>query len=183
MTEKSAFWKSAMTYGIYLGLALVLYQFLVYRSGNNQNEFLGWISYVIVAGGVYYSQLSYRNHVLGGYIRYSTCLGFGVAVMLFSGVFQALYTIIILKYDPSILEQMKVATEEAMLQQGMPDEQIELMSQMMNQVQSPGIIAFSSLITFALFGLMISLVTSVFVKKTNEGNAFDEAMKEIGNKE
>ncbi len=99
--------------------------------------------------------------------------------MLFAGVLNALYSVILLKVDPSIMEQVRIMQEEAMLQQGMSEEQIEMAGEMMSKFQSPIVIVISSLFTFAFIGFLISLVTSIFVKRKQEEDAFEEAMDEI----
>ncbi|WP_282592987.1 DUF4199 domain-containing protein [Gaoshiqia sediminis] len=184
MEQKSTFWKSAMTYGLYLGIALILYNVLLYVAGQNLNTTLGLVSYLIMAAGVFYSQIHYRNTELNGFISYSQALGFGIVVMLFAGVIQSLYSVILIKYlDPSILDQIRVMQEEALMERGMSDEQIEAVGQMMTKMQSPLVIAISGLLTFGFIGFIISLVTSIFVKKNDEENAFAEAMGEIKDEE
>lgn len=69
------------------------------------------------------------------------------------------------------------------MERGMSDEQIEDFGQMMTKMQSPLVIAISGLLTFGFIGFIISLVTSIFVKKNDEENAFAEAMGEIKDEE
>lgn len=179
MEEKSTFWKSAMIYGLYLGIAVVLFSVILYVSGQMLNSAINWISFVIIAAGIYLSQLNYRNKELNGFIKYSTALGFGIAVALFSGIIQTVYTIVIYKLDPSLLDQMRMLQEEAMLKQGLPEESIETATEMMSKLQSPALLAFSGLFSVVLIGFIISLITSIFIKKTDEGSAFEEAMEEV----
>jgi len=183
MEEKSTFWKSAMTNGLYLGIAVVLFGVILYVLGQSLNPAVSWISYVILAAGVYLSQLNYRNKELNGSIKYSTCLGFGVAVMLFAGIIQTVYIVVLFKLDPSLLDQLRVIQEEAMIKQGVSEEDIEKVGEMMGFVRNPFIIAISGLLTFALLGFIISLITSIFVKKDNQDNAFEEAMEEVNQEE
>ena len=179
MEQKSTFWKSAMTYGIYLSLVLILYNVILYVTGQNLNQTMGYISYIIMGVGIFLCQQSYRNKELGGYISYSSALGFGVAIMLFAGVLNALYSVILLKIDPSILDQVRIMQEEKMIQQGMSDEQIEMAGQIMSKFQNPIIMAVTALLSFAFIGFIISLITSIFIKKKQDEDAFEEAMGEI----
>ena len=179
MEQKSTFWKSAMTYGIYLAIALILYNVILYVLGQNMNKMMGFIAYLIMGAGIYICQLNYRDKELGGYIDYSKALGFGVAIMLFAGILNALYSVILLKIDPGIMEQARIMQEEALMQQGLSDEQIEMAGQMMTKFQNPVVMAMISLLSFALIGFIISLVTSIFVKKKADENAFEEAMGDI----
>ncbi len=179
MEEKSTFWKSAMTYGLYLGIVAILYSVILYIANQNLNPALTWINFVILTVGLYLSQLAYRNRQLNGYISYSTALGFGVAVMLCSGIIQSVYTVILYKLDPSLLDQMRMMQEETMLKQGLPEESIEAATEMINKFQNPMLLAISGLFSFAFLGFIISLITSIFVKKKNDGSAFEDAMEEV----
>ncbi len=180
MEQKSTFWKSAMTHGLYLGIALILYSVILYVTGQNLNTALSSINYVIMAAAVVYFQIQYRNQELGGYISYSKALGYGVALMACAGVIQSVYTVILLKYiDPTIIDQLRMMQEEQMMAQGMSDEQIEMSSKVMSMFQNPMVIAFSGLFSFALIGLIISLISSIFVKKNDDDSAFSDAMSDI----
>ena len=185
MEQRSTFWRSAMTYGLYLGISLIVYNVILYIIGKNLDSSLAWITYLIIAAGVIYSQIGYRNRDLGGYISYSTSLGFGVAVMICAGLIQSVYSVILFTYiNPNLLDQLRTMQEEAMLQQGVPEDQIETLTDMMTKFRSPVFLAISSLFGFALFGFVISLITSIFVKKTDDGNdAFDEVMEEVKKEE
>jgi len=183
MEQQSTFWKSAMTYGIYLAVALILYNVVLYVIGESLNRTLGFVTWGIMGAGIYLCQKSYRDKELGGYIDYSKALGFGVAIMLFAGVLNSLYSVILMKIDPSLMEQIRIMQEEALMQQGLSDEQIEAAGEMMNKFQSPLVIVISSLLSFAFIGFIISLLTSIFIKRKEDENAFDEAMGEIKSEE
>jgi len=183
MEQKSTFWKSAMTYGIYLAVAMILFNVVLYVLGQNTNKAMAFIAYVILAAGIYICQRSYRNNELGGHIPYGTALGFGVAVMLFTGVLNTVYTIVLMKIDPGIMEQMRILQEEAMLQRGMSEEQIEMTGQLMEKFQNPVVLGITSLLSFVVIGFIISLITSIFIKKNADENAYDEAMGEIKSEE
>lgn len=179
MEQKSTFWKSAMTNGIYLSVALILFSVVLYVLGETTNRTMGLLTYIILGAGIYICQLNYRNKELGGYIEYSKALGFGVAVMLFASILNAVFSVILIKLDPSIMEQARIMQEEALMQQGMSDEQIEMAGEMMEKFQSPVFMLISSLFVYALIGFIISLITSIFVKKREDENAFAESMNEV----
>ena len=179
MEQKSQFWQSAMRYGLYLGITLVVLSAIINALGPN-GKYIGWLQWVILTAGVYMSQYYYRNNELGGFIGYGKCLKLGIIVMMCASIFVSLYTYIYVKYiDLSYLENIKVQMEEVMLQQNIPEEQIESMSQMFSIMQTPEIIFLSGLFGFAFLGLIISLITSFFVKRDNDVEAFDQAMKGI----
>jgi len=169
MEQKSAFRRSAMICGLYIGIALIIYQVILYITHQNMNPSFGWITYVILTVGVFLSQTTYRNNVLKGNIKYSTAMGYGVLVMLCAGIIQSLYTVVLFKYlDPSLLEKMSNMQEELMIQKGFSDDEIEQMSGIMSKFRSPAFLIFSNLFGYVFYGSIISLITSIFVKKVEK---------------
>lgn len=184
MEQKSTFWKTAMIYGLYIGVIIMLYSVILYVTGQTQNTTLGYLSFLIYGGTIVIAQIHYRNHVLDGSITYSQALGFGVAIMLFSGIVTALYTMILYSFiDPTLVDQMKTMQEEAMLQKGMSEDQIEAAMSVASKMMTPGWMSIMGLLGSVLIGTLISLISSAFVKKQPNEDAFDEAMEELKSEE
>lgn len=183
MEEKSTFWKSAMVYGLYIGIVLTLFSVILYVTGQMQNKTLGYISFPIYIVCIVIAQIHYRNHEQNGVISYGQAVGFGTAIMLFSGVITALYTLIIYKLDPSLIDQIKNMQEEALMQKNMSDEQIEAAMSMSGKMLSPVFMAISSLFGSVIIGTIVSLITSIFVKKQPNMDDFDEAMEDVKTEE
>lgn len=183
MEQKSTFWKTAALYGLYLGIVLTLFYVILYVTGQSQNKVLAFISYPIMAIGIIMAQINYRDRELDGHISYGQAVGFGAALMLFVGIIASLYNLIIFKVDPSLIEQIKIQQEEAFLQRGMSEDQIEASMAMASKMLSPGWIAIMSLFGVVLVGTIISLVTSIFVKRQPNMDAFDEAMEDVKTEE
>lgn len=180
MEQKSTFWKSAMVYGLYLALALTLFSVILYVSGLILNTKVGYLSLVLSFAGIYIAQVNYRNRELNGTISYGQAVGFGVAIMLFAGIVTALYTIVLYTFiDPGLIEQMKSVQEEALSQRGLSEEQIETAMTMTSKMMTPAWMSIMGLFGSILGGTIISLITSIFVKKLPSEDAFDEAMEEV----
>lgn len=183
MEEKSTFWKSAMMYGLYLGIAITLFSVILYVAGQTANKSLSYITFLLYAIGIIVAQINYRNKELNGTISYGQAVGIGVAMMLFAGIISALYTIIIFKIDPGLIDQIKTMQEEAMLKQGLSQDQVDAGMSMASKMMTPGFIAISGLIVSVLFGTIISLVTSIFTKKQPDENDFEEVMEDVKTEE
>ena len=180
MEQKSTFWTSAMVYGLYLALVLTLFSVILYVSGLILNTKVGYASFVLVIAGIVIAQINYRNRELNGVITYSQALGFGVAIMFFAGIVSALYTLILYSIvDPGLIDQMKIMQEETLLQKGLSDDQIEATMAMTSKMMTPAWLSIMGLIYSVFSGTIVSLVTSIFVKKQPNEDAFDEAMGEI----
>jgi hypothetical protein len=184
MEKKSTFWKSAMIYGLYIGVILTLFSVILYVTGQSQNKALGWISFPIYAVCIVLAQIQYRDKELNGVISYGEGVAFATAAMLFSGIISALYMIILYSFiDPGLIDQMKAIQEEAMLQKGMTEDQIEAAMSMTSKMFTPAWMSIMGLLGSVLIGTIISLVSSIFVKKQPNEDAFDEAMEEIKTEE
>ena len=183
MEEKSSFWKSAMVYGLYLGIAITFYSVILYVAGQSQNKSLGYVSFLLYAIGIVIVQINYRNKELNGTISYGKAVGMGVAVMLFAGIISALYSLIIFKIDPGLIEQIKVMQEEAMLKRGMSQDQVDASMSIASKMMTPGFIAISGLFGSVLIGTIVSLITSIFVKKQPNEDVFEEAMEDVNTEE
>jgi hypothetical protein len=166
--QGNTYLKSAMTYGLITGVALVIYTLLLYMTGNyiEKNAFLGILQWLILAGGIYYGIKTYRDQYAEGYITYGRSLGLGVLISVFVGVIMGLFTYLLyVVIDPELLERsMKIAQEE-MLNAGMPESQVEAATKMQRTFNSPIIMLFSSVLSFAFVGTIISLVVSIFTKQ------------------
>lgn len=184
MEQKSTFWKSAMIYGLYLALALTLFSVILYASGLILNTKVGYISIVLTIAGIVIAQINYRNRELEGVISYGEAVGFGVAIMLFAGIVTALYTMVLYTFvDPSLIDQMKIMQEETLLQRGMSEDQIEAALSMSSKMMTPGWISVMGLFGSVFSGTIVSLITSIFVKKKASEDAFEEAMEEVKTEE
>lgn len=183
MEQKSTLWRSAMIYGLYVGIVLTLFSVILYVTGQTQNKVLGYLSIPIYIAAIAVAQINYRNRELNGEMSYGQGVGFVAALMLFSGIITALYTLIIYKIDPGLIEQLKNLQEQKMAAKGMSDDQIDAGMQMVSKFMTPGIMAIFSLFGSVIMGTIVSLVTSIFTQKKGNPDAFDDAMEEIKTEE
>jgi len=159
--------KSAMTSGLILGIALVVYSLILYILGVIKPPFwVGLINYAVIIGGIIYGTKKYRDDDLGGEISYSKALGFGILVCVFASIISGIYMILLTTViDPEYMTKMLSAFEEEYVKMGMTEEQIDASMKMMTKMQSPIFMAVSSVIGFAFMGTIFSLITSAFLKK------------------
>jgi hypothetical protein len=161
--------KSAMTSGLIMGIALVIFSLFIYIIGIIKPPF--WVSliqYVIIIGGIVYGTIKFRNEDLGGEISYSKALGFGILICVFASIISGIYTILLMTViDPEYMTKMMSAIEEEYVKLGLSEEQIDASMKMVSKMQSPIIMAITTVISFAFMGTIFSLITSAFIKKEN----------------
>jgi hypothetical protein len=167
MEEKSTpIWKTALTTGIYIAIALILISVIFYVTGNPFSKIGQYLSYPIMIGGIILAQLNYKK-ALGGTLTYGQAIGVGVLAMVFASVISGIYTYLLYAViDPSLQEQMRIFTEEQVIKQGrVPEEQVEMAVNMAAKFQTPPMLFIMSVVMGAFFGLIISLISAIFIKK------------------
>ncbi|MDR1860072.1 MAG: DUF4199 family protein [Bacteroidales bacterium] len=162
----NSFFKSILTSGLYLGTAMVIFNAVIYLADAQGNAALGWLSYVLVAVGILIAQIKYRDNCLGGTVLYRISFAYGVYVTMCASVFLAVWRIILIHSDPSLLEQSRAIVEAAMLQSKFPDDKIEdAVSQTMRLMQNPLAVTLSTTFMYGLTGMLFSSITSAFVSR------------------
>ncbi len=179
MEEKSnSIWKAGLTYGAMLGLILIIYTVLLYVIDQSFNKALGYVSFLFMAAMVFYGAKSYRDNNLGGFITYGRALGISMIIILVAGIISTIYFLIHTSIvDTEYVTKLLATAEEQLLKKGMSDDQIEMALSMQKKMMKPAIMAVFGLVGTGFWGLIISLITSIFVKK--EGDSYQEAMQDI----
>lgn len=167
MEEKSAsIWKSTLMSGIYLAVALILLSVVFYVTGNPFSKVAQYLTYPIMIAGVLWGQISYKKE-LGGTLTYGQAIGAGVLTLVFASLVSGVYNFLLYKViDPSLTEQLRLFTEEQIIKQGkVPEEQIEMAVNMASKFQTPAMMLVLGTVMGAIAGLIISLITGIFIKK------------------
>lgn len=154
--------KTALKWGLITGVVMIVLSLVSYYGGMTQNSAMQWLTYALLALGIFLGVRTHRDKDLGGYLSYGRGVGTGVLIALFAGVLLSVF--ILLFYgviDPAALDELKRIQEEGMYEQGMSDEQIDAS---MNFV-TPGIMALFTLPSITFFGLILSLVVAAGLKK------------------
>ena len=164
--NSTSIWKSSVTSGLYLGIALILVSVIFYVTGNMFVKLESVFGYAIMIAGVVMAQISYRKS-LGGTMTYGQALGMGVLTVLFASILTGIYTYLLYTViDPSLQEQLRIFTEEQIVKQGrVPEEQMEAALEMQAKFQKPVMMLIMSIVGGTLIGFIISLITSIFTKK------------------
>lgn len=170
MEKKSAFGPSLMS-GIYLGFALIAYSLVLFLLEIDRESPLQYISFAILAIGLFMSIISFRNKHMGGFIEYKVAFGAGFYAGLFASLLTAIYTFIYAQYiDPGMAQEILLQSEEQILEKypNMSDEQIEQALSMTEIFTSPIIMAIMNLFVNLLISTVLSLLIAIFAKRENK---------------
>jgi len=158
-------WKSSLTSGLYLGIFLILFSVIMYVAGLTFETWVSYLSYPILIAGAVYAQLNYKKS-LGGEMTYGQALGVGTMAIIFASVLSAVYSYVLYTViDPGLLDQVRIMTEQTLLDRGVPEEQLDATLKIAMKFQTPAALAIMGVLGGALIGLIISLITAIFTKK------------------
>ena len=170
MEEKSnSIWKSGLMLGVYLAIVVILYSVILYVTGLGFNKMAGYASIGILVIGIVIIQISYKKQQ-DNILTYGQGVGISVISMLSVGVISMVYTYLLyVVIDPDYYQQFLLFMEEqtmaALLDKGMSEDQIQMSLDIQQKLQTPVILAGGALLNSVIIGLIVSLISSIFIKK------------------
>ncbi len=175
--------KSAMTHGAIIGASIVVYSLVLYMFGydefnpNRKFSFLSLVTNFIIIGGIIWAQINYRNKSLNGIISYGHSIGYAMLVGAFYAIIYTFYLILFFKFiDTDKLQYIFDVTEQNLIDSGMTTADIDKSMVMVKKMTFPSML-LGGIFGNAFFALIVSLISSIFIKK--EKNPFEQDMKNI----
>jgi hypothetical protein len=183
-SNKNLLMNKAMVWGGIVALASMIVTSIFYATDNMFSPAASWISFMVYVGGIILATLSYKKTIEEKTpFPYSKALGLGVATTFFASLILAVFTFVLYKIiDPGLFDKMMVLAEEQLLNYGFSDEMVEQQIDMQRKMMTPAILSLTEVFRVTLNGLIISLITSIFLRKKG-GNGYEAAMKEIEGEE
>jgi hypothetical protein len=166
MEENKSVLKPAMNSGAITGIILIIYSLVLYFVGAATSKFAGNFNILFLAVFIFIFTKMYRDKELNGVISYGQSLGYGVLVGLFASIILAFFLFIELKViDPSLMDKMMDMAREQYMQKGLSEDQIEKTEAMTKWMMNPAFMSLMSVLAYTFFSFLISLLTSIFIKK------------------
>jgi len=167
---------SASRHGFFIGFVLVVMQTIFYLADIKHDSALGYLSYIILFGGLFLSVRQYRDELNSGFISYGRSVGYGVVVSLMAGIISSAFIFILYEYiDTSFLPRMLLETEIKLEDQNLPPDQMEMAMKINQKMFTPFAVSMVSILEYVFMGKLFSLVVAVFLKKEDEGfNSFNK---------
>ncbi|MDX9906164.1 MAG: DUF4199 domain-containing protein [Bacteroidales bacterium] len=156
-------------YGVIIALAGIVFSLILFVTGADETQ--SWmqnLTYIITLAGILWAQYNYRNKYNNGFITYGEAFKIGLLTVLFLSVITSIYTFIFFKFiDPGAMNEIMLKAEQSMLDQGRTDMEIEQGMKFMQMVNNVGWYTFFGFLGTFVIGIIISLITSAFIKKEN----------------
>jgi hypothetical protein len=169
MEEKVNPWKANLTNGLILGLVGVVYSLLMYFLNLSLNKSQSYVFMIVQIVVLYFMLKSYRDNFMHGQITFGQSVSAGVIINIYYAVIMAIFTYILYTViDTGLIAKQLAMAEDGMVKKGLPQATIDAGMAFTKKIMKPGIMAFTSTIFIVIWGVVISLLVSIFVKK--EGN-------------
>ncbi len=170
--QNPSIFKSAMTYGLYMGLILIVYALVLYFAGLTGNTAAGYFTYLVYIGMLCYTMINFRDKENGGALAYGQGVGLGTFTMVVGGVLSSIFSFILMKYiDPGLMDQLVNKALEDAMAKGTPEEQLEMVEKMVRMFTNPTAVLLLGIFGSGFIGAIISLILAAIFKK--EPSIFD----------
>ncbi len=177
MERETNVWKVNLNNGLVLGLAGIVYSLVMYFLDLSFNNLQGYIFLLVQVVLLYYLVKSYRDNYLNGYITYGQAVGAGVIILLYYAIIMAIFTYVLYAIiDTGLIDKQLAITEEKLLDRGLPEAQIDAGMAVQAKIMKPPIVALLSIFGNMLYGVILSLIVAIFVRK--EGNPLIESTEQ-----
>ncbi len=169
MEEKVNIWKANLTNGLILALAGIAFSLLLYFFDLTLNKTVAYINVPIQLLILYFLLKSFRDNYMHGQITFGQSVGAGAVIFVYYSIIMAVFTYLLYAViDPGLIKKSMAMSEELMEKRGMPQSAIDAGMAFTAKVMKPAIMAVFSIFGTMFFGVIYTLLVSIFVKK--EGN-------------
>ena len=167
--KKPSAGKSALYYGLLLAVALIVVHLVLYLTDMHQSTTGMVISGIVFVAGISLVSLDYRNKKLGGYISYGKAVKIGFLTVLFASFIVAIYTFVYhSNINPGEIQQAKIEAAEKIYAMELDSAQEEQFLKWADYMNTPVVYAVVTIFMYALIGIVIALITSIFIKKEEQ---------------
>lgn len=158
--------QSALYYGLLFGVAMIIMHLVLFLFDMQRDTVGIVVSVIVMVGGIALAQTDYRNKKWKGYITYGKAFKIGFLSMLFAAIIVTVYTYIYHMYiNPADLVAAKNERIQEIYNAGYSPEQEAQAIKYIESFVTPLVSTVSAFVSYLIFGVIISLVTSIFIKK------------------
>lgn len=165
--------QSALYYGLIFAAGMIISDLVLYLADVKNDGVSFAVFIILTAIAVILASLDYRNKKWGGYITYGKAVKIGFLTVLFGAILITPYTIVFNAYvdNSEIVEQRIEAKKslDAQFPNARTDpeqkKQRATAEKYIDYSVSPVSFGIIGLFMYAFFGIIISLLTSIFIRK------------------
>lgn len=163
--KESSLYVFAGKYGVLGAIVSIVITLLFFMLNMQDSVWLNIVYAILVVVIILWGQYEYGKTQTSS-AGYGRMVGLGVLIVLYYAILTGVYGFIHLGYiDTEMMSRGLAAAEEAMLLQGLPDEQIRIALEYQAKFTSPLVASLFGAVGSMAIGTIISLITSIMMKK------------------
>lgn len=165
---------TALTYGLYVAAANIVYYLIMYFTGAWKSEEMAWLGFltiIFLAVGIYMAVKERKQEEWDGFMRFGQGFSTGLTVAVVAGIVGAIFYFVYLSYiNPEIVDFMKDQMAKGMAEQEkqMTAEEFERAKEMGGIFIEPGMQAVWTFVVTIIVGSIISTIVSAIMKRNPE---------------
>lgn len=160
-------WRNAIAITLVFAVVLIVTDMFKDKM-MEKNNLMSIMYMVLLFGTVILTQIQVREQSLGGIMSFSKAFGTGMLLALAVAVMFALFNFIFYSFiSPDTLDEARRMAETSMQEQGKTQEEIDMAMKITGFMFTPVGILLSTIIFYPLFGLLLSLLASLFTQRNN----------------
>ncbi|MBC7382729.1 MAG: DUF4199 domain-containing protein [Bacteroidia bacterium] len=154
-----------------IGVSVVFYILGMHTAKNWISTFL---NFLIISGSIYFGIRARRDETLNGFISFGQGVGTGMQIIFFGGLIISIYFLVFVNYiDPEFMANLIENVKREMIEKGDSEEKIETTIHWMKKMQSPMLMFVMGLLANLIYGLIVSLIVSIFTRKENPDGLYN----------
>lgn len=176
---KSSLLKNSLNFGAVSAVIIIIVYLMAYIFlGESDSLLVKLISFLINILIIIWGTISFRDKVQHGQISYGKSMGSGVLISLSMAIIVSVYMFVFYKLiAPQEIGKILSSAEEGFYNRGMSDDQVEMQMQVITKFTTPITLAIGTVFSYTFWGVIFSLITSAFLKKS--GESYQQIMSEI----
>jgi hypothetical protein len=165
MENQTTTTRTALKWGVIIGIINILYSTAIMVSGQIGNQAMGYAVYLIIGVGIYLALNDFKKENFG-FMSYGQGLGLGTMMSAIVGIISGFYSFAYMKFiDTTITDQILKNAEHEMEKKGLPDDQIEQAMEYSKMFMSPGVMFIAGVFFTVLLGFILALIIAAIMKK------------------
>ncbi len=165
--------QAALYYGLIFAAGMIISHLIMYLADIKNESIAFGVFIVLMAVGIILASLNYRNKKWKGFISYGKAVKIGFLTVLFGAILVTPYTIVFNAYvDKSQIVEQRIEAKsslDAQFPNAKTDpeqkKQRAVAEKWIDYMVSPVSYGVFGLLAYAFFGIIISLLTSIFIKR------------------
>jgi len=167
MAKEQGYWKNVMNYGAITGFGVLMYMLVLSTFGFAIPLSSEAFTLIVLYLGMFYTLRYHRDKKLNGLIAYGKAVTMGFHIAFFASIILAFFTFIEYRINPEMAEKTVQLSLDQMKAMGFDDTQLQ-QAKATIQNKTAEFFAFSAVLGFSFYGLILALIVAAFLKRNPE---------------